>query len=178
MFSLNKKSYNLKPWHITTKIFAMQTLSKPYWFIRQLFFRAFLAKRSTVDVWHCSGYASSSKYTKVLIMLLVLNMTGFWTYQWCSGVVVITNAQLHLTKLKLRFSAGSNPARVVSEIRNGEDLWQRSRLEIRLNIFRRSTIPTDHNFRGNLLKNHFRHLKLYSIPPSWLARGRSHMSNF
>ena len=26
------------------------------------------------------------------------------------------------------------------------------------------------NFRGNFLKNHFRHLKLYSNPPSWLAR--------
>ena len=32
------------------------------------------------------------------------------------------------------------------------------------------------NFRGNFLKNHFRHLKLYSNPPSWLARSRCHMS--
>ena len=57
------------------------------------------------------------------------------------GVVVITTAQLHSTKPEFRFCAGSNPARGVSEICDGEDLWQWSRLEIRLNAFRRSTIP-------------------------------------
>ena len=36
----------------------------------------------------------------------------------------------------------------------------------------------DGNFRGNFLKNHFRHLKLYSNPPSWLARSRCHMGTF
>ena len=60
---------------------------------------------------------------------------------WRRGVVVITTAQLHSTKPELRFCAGSNPARGVSEIRDGEDLWQWSRLEIRLNAFRRSTMP-------------------------------------
>ena len=35
-----------------------------------------------------------------------------------------------------------------------------------------------HNFRGNLLENYFRHLKLYSNPPSWLARSRCDMSTF
>ena len=34
---------------------------------------------------------------------------------WCT-------AQLHLTKLEFRFCAGSNPARSVSEICDGEDL--------------------------------------------------------
>ena len=55
--------------------------------------------------------------------------------------VAITTAQLHSTKPELRFCASSNPARSVSEIRNGENLWRWSRLEIRLNPFRRSTIP-------------------------------------
>ena len=55
--------------------------------------------------------------------------------------MVITTAQLRSTKPELRFGAGSNPALSVSEIRDGEDLWQSSRLEIRLNAFRRSTIP-------------------------------------
>ena len=55
--------------------------------------------------------------------------------------VAVTTAQLHSTKPELRFCASSNPARSVSEIRNGENLWQWSRLEIRLNPFRRSTIP-------------------------------------
>ena len=41
---------------------------------------------------------------------------------WCRGVVVITTAQLHSTKPELRFCAGSNPARGLSEIRDGEDL--------------------------------------------------------
>ena len=60
---------------------------------------------------------------------------------WRRGVVVITTAQLHSTNLELRLSAGSNPARSVSEICDGEDLRQWSRQEIRLNVFRRLTIP-------------------------------------
>ena len=60
---------------------------------------------------------------------------------WCRGVVVITTAQLHSTKPELRFCTGSNPARGVSEIRDGEELWQWSGLEIRLNAFRRPTVP-------------------------------------
>ena len=41
---------------------------------------------------------------------------------WHCGVVVITTAQLHSTKPKLRFCAGSKPAHAMSEIRDGEDL--------------------------------------------------------
>ena len=52
----------------------------------------------------------------------------------CSGVV-ITAAQLHSTKPELRFCTGSNPACGVSEIRDREDLWQWSQLEIRLTPF-------------------------------------------
>ena len=36
--------------------------------------------------------------------------------------VVITTSQRHSTKPKFRFCAGSNPARGVLEIRDGEDL--------------------------------------------------------
>ena len=60
---------------------------------------------------------------------------------WRRGVMVITTTPFHSTKPDLRFCASSNPARGVSEIRDGEDLWEWSRLEIRLNAFRRSTIP-------------------------------------
>ena len=56
-------------------------------------------------------------------------------------VVFVTAPQLHSTNPELRFCAGSNPARRVSEIRDGEDLWQWFRLEIRLHTFRLSTIP-------------------------------------
>ena len=55
--------------------------------------------------------------------------------------MVITIAQLHSTKPELRFCSGSNPARGVLEIWDDEDLWQWYRLEIRMNAFRRSTIP-------------------------------------
>ena len=41
---------------------------------------------------------------------------------WRRGVVVMTTAQLPSTKFELRFCADSNPARGVSEIRDGEDL--------------------------------------------------------
>ena len=57
------------------------------------------------------------------------------------GVEVIITAQLYSTKPELRFCAGSNPARGVLEICDGKNLRHWSRLEIRLNIFRRSTIP-------------------------------------
>ena len=43
-------------------------------------------------------------------------------FMWRRGVVVITTAQLHSTKLELRFHTGSNPACSVSEIHIGEDL--------------------------------------------------------
>ena len=46
------------------------------------------------------------------------------------GVVVISTAQLHLTKSELRFCAISNPACDVSEICDGKNLWQWFRLEI------------------------------------------------
>ena len=55
------------------------------------------------------------------------------------GVVVITNAQLHPARLEIKFCVGSNPAHEVSGIHDGEDLWQWSWLERRLNDFRRST---------------------------------------
>ena len=37
--------------------------------------------------------------------------------------------------------AGSNPSHDVSEICDGENLWQWFRLQIKRNAFRRSTIP-------------------------------------
>ena len=38
------------------------------------------------------------------------------------GVAVITTGQLHSPNYELRFCAGSNPARGVSEIHDGENL--------------------------------------------------------
>ena len=61
--------------------------------------------------------------------------------QWCCDVVVITIAQVYSTKPELRFCTGPNSARGMSEIHDGEDLWQWSQLEIRLNVFCQSSIP-------------------------------------
>ena len=69
------------------------------------------------------------------------NTIFLWKIQCRRGVVVITTAQLHQTNPELRFCTGSNPACGVSEIGDGEDLRQWPRLEIRLNVFRWSTIP-------------------------------------
>ena len=41
---------------------------------------------------------------------------------WRRGVAVIATVQLHSTKPELRFCVSSNPARGVSENRDGEDL--------------------------------------------------------
>ena len=41
---------------------------------------------------------------------------------WRSGVVVTATAQLHLYKSELRFCTGSNCARGLLEILDGEDL--------------------------------------------------------
>ena len=62
---------------------------------------------------------------------------AFLNFTW---VLVVITTQLHSTNPELRFCAGLNPACGVSEIRDGEDVWQWSRLQIKQNAFRRSTI--------------------------------------
>ena len=73
---------------------------------------------------------------------------------WHPGVVIITTTQLHSTKPELWFCAGSKPARSVSEIRDGEDLRQWSRLEIRLNAFHWSTMPQKQFIIVIIIKHH------------------------
>ena len=95
--------------------------------------------------------ALGQSYCKILkwttFQVRIEKSTWFLTYKYRSkrrrGVVVIAPAQLHSTKPELRFCAGPIPALCVSEIRDGEDLWQWSRLEMRLNAFLRSTIPKE-----------------------------------
>ena len=67
--------------------------------------------------------------------------TNLTKRSWRRGVVVITAAQFNSSKPEIRLCTGLNPARGVSEIRDGEDLRQWSRLERRLNAFRPSTLP-------------------------------------
>ena len=67
--------------------------------------------------------------------------------------MVITTAELQSTKPGLRLSAGSSPARGVSKIQDGEDLWQCSRLEIRLNAFRQSTVTPNKIIHHHQMKN-------------------------
>ena len=74
----------------------------------------------------------------------------------------------------------------VSEIRDGEDLWQWSQLEIRLNAFRRSTIPQKQFIINSLFilfdkiytgKIHFMNLKFkWLIIPSQQVNSESNLS--
>ena len=58
----------------------------------------------------------------IFIGFMSIKVESWCRGEWHRGVVIITTAQLHSTKSKLRFYAGSNPVRSVSEIRDGEDL--------------------------------------------------------
>ena len=61
---------------------------------------------------------------------------------WRQGVAVVTRAHLNSTKLKFSFCTVSNPTHSMSCHKFVmENFWQWSRLEIRLNTFRQSTIP-------------------------------------
>ena len=59
---------------------------------------------------------------------------------WHSSELIIISIQLPSTKPELRFCAGSSPAGGLSKIWDGGNLRQWSQLEIRFNVFRRSTI--------------------------------------
>ena len=74
------------------------------------------------------------------------------------GVVFITTAQLHSTKPEVRFCTDTNPASDVSEIRDGDDIWQSPQLKISLNtFFCNNTTKTTHHLHHPL-----HHLHLYS----------------
>ena len=64
--------------------------------------------------------------------------------------MVITTAKLHSTKPELRFCAGSSPAGGVSKIRDDEDLWQWSWLEMMLHTFRQSTYHKNNSSSSSL----------------------------
>ena len=72
--------------------------------------------------------------------------------------MVITTAKLHLTKPEVRFCTGSNPAHRMLEICDGEDLWQWSRLEIRLKCLspvNHTTKTTHHHHTDQVLTSCF-----------------------
>ena len=74
------------------------------------------------------------------------------------GVVVITATQFHLTKPELRSCAGSNPTRGVSEICDGENIWECSRLEIRrkrLSLINHSSKAIHHHYHHQTFAAHF-----------------------
>ena len=93
---------------------------------------------------------------------------------WRRGVAVITTTHLHSTKPELRFCAGSNTAHGVSEIRDGEYLWQWYRLEVRLNAFRGSNISQNNSSSLYFSSS----LSPLVAPQSWnswtLSRERGH----
>ena len=71
------------------------------------------------------------------------------------GVVVITTAQLHSKNPEFGFCTGSNPACSKSEIQDGRNLCQWSRLEIWLDTFRWLTIPQKQFIITRNIRKHF-----------------------
>ena len=64
-----------------------------------------------------------SKISLMVVLKKCPRCLQFLIFQWWHrGVVVITTAQLHSTKPELRFCAGLNPPRCISEIDDDEDL--------------------------------------------------------
>ena len=105
-------------------------------FCHSIFLKMIIWNENSCNFWLSIANLASCKILNLELLPKII-LVGLWR----RGVVVITTAQLHLSKPEFMFCASSNPARGASEIRNGEDLWQWSLLEIRLNAFRRSTIP-------------------------------------
>ena len=87
-----------------------------------------------------TAYLRGIPYGTLCTGSILRNILGYYLNYRC-GVVVISTAQLHSAKPELRFCAGSNLARGVLEICDGENHWQWSRLEIRLIVFCWSPIP-------------------------------------
>ena len=70
-------------------------------------------------------------------------------------MVVITTAQLHSKNPEFGFCTGSNPACSKSEIQDGRNLCQWSRLEIWLDTFRWLTIPQKQFIITRNIRKHF-----------------------
>ena len=62
--------------------------------------------------------------------------------------MVIATALLHSAKPELRIYAGPEPARGVSEIHNGEDLWQCSQLANHLSSVNHTTKTIHHHHQN------------------------------
>ena len=77
------------------------------------------------------------------------------------GVVLITFALYNLSKLGLMFCVGSSPVGSVSEIWDGENLGQMSRLKIRINAIRWSII--NHPAKA---MHYYHHHHYHYQPPS------------
>ena len=83
--------------------------------------KCFSLKVTTQDEPAYNGVESIYKFMCKFLCIFMCIYVQLYIYQHCD-VVVFTTAQLHSTKSRLRFPAGSNPARGVSEIRDSEDL--------------------------------------------------------
>ena len=94
------------------------------------------------------------------ILFEVLNEVHIFVYIWRINSL----SELHLLEI-YPIARGIN--RHFSRV-------TKSRIFKNLNLRKKA----DRNFRGTFLKHRFRHLKLYSNRPSWLARSRCHMGTF
>ena len=126
---------------------------------------------------YCNGIRTHNHLVRKGTLNLVRKRTR---NLWRRGAVVISTAQLHSTKLELRFCVCSNPGCSVWEIRDGEDLRQWSQLEIRLNAFRRSTIPQKYfsYFSPNFISIFNGWTVLWVLICGWIWLWSKHFSSF
>ena len=102
-----------------------------------------------------SARNAKAKLRKVLDVYKDSTTTAYNVQDPHCGVVVITTAQFPSAKSEFRFCTGSNPARDVSEICDGGNLWQWSRLEIK----HKRLLLVRHSTKRIHLHHHHHHLK-------------------
>ena len=97
--------------------------------------------KSTEKVIVCSYNLDEENFKKYRLCNFSNLHNGFvWKpCVWPRGAVVITTAWHYSAKPELRFCAGSNPARVVAEICDGEDLLTKERKQPLVVILHQAT---------------------------------------
>ena len=121
--------------------------------------RSYDILRSSPIVFHCLGYSSQVSDNQ---NTPGITLTTRYEEQVCYFSILIVKYFFLLLVLIDK-----------SNIRHFSHVIK-SRIFKNLNLRKKA----DPNFCGIFLKSHFKYLKLYSNPPSWLARSRCHVDTF
>ena len=113
----------------------------------------------------CKIFSCASFLSSQLIYIFV--------HEWISHTSQIKNVvKMYITVKTLNIRCSWHTSKIY---------WSRQFIHVtKIRIFKNLNLRKKayRNFRRTFLKNRFRHLKLYSNPPCWLARGCCHMVTF